>query len=792
MRKYILLGLLFFFLLILNAQESAIKGWVRDNVTEQGLIGATVTVKLQDAVITGTVTDADGHFYIKGMAAGRYQLEFSYTGYKAVTLPNVLITSGKETEMDVVMEEGIVLEEAVIVATADKDKAINEMATISARTFSLEEVTRYSGGRNDASRLVSNFAGVAAANDNRNDIVVRGNSPAGILWRLEGIPIPNPNHFSTLGTTGGPVSALNTNLLKNSDFLTSAFPAEYGNALSGVFDVGFRSGNKDKFESTLQLAAFSGLEAMVEGPLGKNKDKSFLLSYRYSFVQLAEKFNLNFGTNATPNYQDLSFNIDLGKSKLGNFKIFGIGAGSNINFIGRDLDAEDFFASKDADSKATSALYLGGLKHTYIIKDHHYVRTTLAYSKSQNTFTEDKYRDTTYSSSYRNTDVNDDIHRLTLHSYLTSKFSAKISSKLGLTLDNRQLISTVDDRGLGFDFDQDGQADLLRIRNINGNVTTVEPYANLKIKSNDQLTYVIGLHAQLHTQTSNFALEPRLGINYTVSGSSAFNLGYGLHSQLQPLPVFFLLIPDDQQNFVASNRKLDFTRSHHFVLGYEYKPNKDWRIKTETYYQSLYNVPVERAASSFSLLNAGADFVFPQISHLVNEGTGRNYGVELTVEKFFSQSYYALFTTSLFQSKYKGSDDIERNTTFNNEYVINALCGKEWKINPKWMLTTDMKFTAAGGRYVTPINLAASQLAGKEVLQQDNAFTEKLSPYLRLDLKIGVRTNRKGWSQYFAMDFQNLTNHQNVFIKRYNASAGRIGTVYQIGFFPDILWRVQF
>ncbi len=196
-------------------------------------------------MITGTVTDADGHFYIKGLAAGRYQLEFSYTGYKAVTLPNVLITSGKETEMDVVMEEGIVLEEAVIVATADKDKAINEMATISARTFSLEEVTRYSGGRNDASRLVSNFAGVAAANDNRNDIVVRGNSPAGILWRLEGIPIPNPNHFSTLGTTGGPVSALNTNLLKNSDFLTSAFPAEYGNALSGVFDVGFRSGNKD-------------------------------------------------------------------------------------------------------------------------------------------------------------------------------------------------------------------------------------------------------------------------------------------------------------------------------------------------------------------------------------------------------------------------------------------------------------------------------------------------------------------------------------------------------------------
>ncbi|MBK7008796.1 MAG: TonB-dependent receptor [Saprospiraceae bacterium] len=395
------------------------------------------------------------------------------------------------------------------------------------------------------------------------------------------------------------------------------------------------------------------------------------------------------------------------------------------------------FASKDADSKATSALYLGGLKHTYMINDRHYVRTTLAYSKSQNTFTEDKYRDTTYSSSFRNTDVNDDIHRLTLHSYITSKFSAKISSKLGLTLDNRQLISTVDDRGLGFDFDRDGQADLLRIRNINGNVTTVEPYANLKIKSSDHLTYVVGLHGQLHTQTSNFALEPRLGINYTVSTTSAFNLGYGLHSQLQPLPVFFLLIPDDQQNFVASNQNLDFTRSHHFVLGYEYKPNKDWRIKTETYYQSLYNVPVERAASSFSLLNAGADFVFPQISHLVNEGTGRNYGVELTVEKFFSQSYYALFTTSLFQSKYKSSDDIERNTTFNNEYVINALCGKEWKINPKWMLTTDMKFTAAGGRYVTPSTWQLHRSRAKKYCNKTSPLPKNSAPTSGWTLRLG-------------------------------------------------------
>ncbi len=141
----------------------------------------------------------------------------------------------------------------------------------------MDEVTRYAGGRNDPARLASNFAGVSSTNDSRNDIVVRGNSPTAVLWRMEGIPIPNLNHFTTLGTTGGPVSALNTNALKNSDFYTGAFAAEYGNASGAVFDLSLRTGNKDKVEKTLQLNMFSGLEAMIEGPLKQKKNGSSFL-----------------------------------------------------------------------------------------------------------------------------------------------------------------------------------------------------------------------------------------------------------------------------------------------------------------------------------------------------------------------------------------------------------------------------------------------------------------------------------------------------------------------------------
>ena len=219
----------------IGAQTTAIKGWIKDKVSEQTLIGVNVVLTGMNDTL-GSLTDETGRFLFQNVVPGRYKIHISYLGYATEEIPNILVTSGKEVTLEIGMEELLQsIKEVVITAATDKDKAINEMASISARTFSLEEVTRYSGGRNDASRLVANFAGVSTSNDSRNDIVVRGNSPAGILWRLEGISIPNPNHFSTLGTTGGPVSALNTNLLKNSDFITSAFPAEYGNAISRYF-----------------------------------------------------------------------------------------------------------------------------------------------------------------------------------------------------------------------------------------------------------------------------------------------------------------------------------------------------------------------------------------------------------------------------------------------------------------------------------------------------------------------------------------------------------------------------
>lgn len=784
--------LLSFALLFLSAfafsqnPTQTVRGNILDQQSEMPLIGVTVELVGADAA-TGTITDIDGYFELANVPIGRQVFRFSYLGYETVTIPNVVVTAGKEVALDVSMSESLVqLNEVVVTGRVDKDRAGNELATISARQFSLEEVTRYSGARNDAARMAANFAGVNINNDSRNDIVVRGNSPTGLLWRLEGVPINNPNHYSTLGTTGGPVSALNTNLLKNSDFLTSAFPSEYGNALSGVFDIGFRSGNKENFEGTFQLAAFSGLEGMIEGPINREKNSSFIVAYRNAFTEVADALGLDFGTEALPRYRDLSFKVDLPKSPLGNISIFGIGGTSNIDFIGEELSEDDFFAETDQNSYVTSQVGILGVKHNKLLNESAYVRTVLSVSYSGNTYEEDRLFEG--QDPRREVELDDASTRYVFSSFYNKKFNAKTTLRTGVVGEWYQVNSDL--------YTRENRPDWIPVRDIDEGMGLLQAYAQTQHRLNERITLNGGLHGQWLTFNDSWALEPRAAINYAVAPKQTISLGYGLHSQMQPLPMYFYLSELEDGSFVRSNEDLDFTNSHQFVLGYDLRIGTDWRVKAETYYQALRNVPIQSEPGSFSVLNAGADFIFPEEGFLVNEGEGENYGVEVTVEKFFSRNYYVLMTTSIFESKYTGSDGIERNTAFNNRYTFNFLAGKEFPLGKdgKNALTFDTKFTTAGGRYFTPVNVEASIMEGEEVLFEERAFSEQFDPYLRWDVKIGIRTNssKRKLSQQFFLDFQNITNRENIFAYRFNRSRGEIQRVPQIGFFPDILWRVQF
>ena len=780
-----------------HAQTQTVKGVILDAQAEYPLIGATIQLVGSDPIV-GAVADVNGEFSIADVPVGRQTFAVTYIGYKSISLPNVLVTSGKQVILRVLLEESVeALQEVVVTAAADKDLPINDMAKVSARTFSLEEVTRFSGGRNDVAKLAASFAGVNATNDARNDIVVRGNSPIGLLWRVEGIPIATTNHFATQGTTGGPVNALNTNLLRTSDFLTGAFPAEYGNANSAVFDVFFRNGNADKFEFTGQLSAFSGAEFMAEGPLSKKRNSSFVASYRYGIASLAAT-----GTSAIPFYQDASFKVNLGETKIGRFELFGLGGISSIDFLGDEIDETDLFADPSEDAFVENQLGLFGLAHTIRLNKNTYLKTSLAASTNSNEFLQDNRQfddQGNFTGKFRATNVENRENRYTITSTLNTKFNARWSLRAGFLNEVYDLDLSVEDRDSRVnipDENNDGVPDyFLTVTDVQEQFNLLQTYAQAEYKLTDDLTTTFGVNTQYHEFMDDFALQPRAAISWQSSAQQRWSLAYGLHAQAIPNPVLYYEEEIAPEVTTRTNSDLGFMKAHHFVLGMDRNLSPDWRLKTEVYYQSVFDVPVDRTPSSYSLINQGGDFEFEERGSLVNEGTGFNYGLEATLEKFFSRKYYVLLTTSIFDSQYEGSDGIQRSTAFNNNYVANLLIGKEWAFgsNKQNAWTFDTRITHSGGRPFTPIDLDGTRANdGREVTFEDQAFSETLGNYFRWDVKFGMRINRPKVSHQFFVDFQNITNRENEFTRRYNSVTDEINVVEQIGFFPDVMYRIQF
>lgn len=763
-----------------NATQN-IKGLVLDKQAQLPIPGVLLLLTDGNQQFQ-TKTDANGQFIFRQIKPGRYDLKATYSGFKPASLANLLLTNGKELDLEILMEESV-QQMGEVTVKAEKKGMNNELTTVSGRAFTMDDVNKYAGGRSDPARMAANFAGVSSPDDTRNDLVIRGNSPVGVLWRVEGMALANPNHFSTIGTTGGPISAINTNLLRNSDFMTSAFPSEYGNAVAGVFDLGLRNGNTSKREHTFQFGFLTGIEAMTEGPIRKDNGSSYLIAYRYGFSSVAKSIGLPIGTFATPYYQDISFKINSGQTKFGKFTLFGIGALSKVAFMHDKIDTTDLFAFVNRDSYFTSQIGLLGLKHNIRIKEKAYINTVIGTNYLGSNYLQD-------SISSENGEPVRTIENLTqrltfsLNSSFNWKISAKVFIKAGILSDALHIKLLYRNREKRPDWEE--------YWNANEVTFLTQVFAHVKYNFTDNVVLNVGVHGQHFSLNNAKALEPRVGLKYQVNGTSAFSFGYGLHSQLQPLDAYFF---KDGEN--EANRNLDFTRSHHLVLGYDWQMSKNWKVKTEVYYQYLFNVPVHQYASSYSMLNAGASFFPNNQVNLENTGTGENYGVELTLERFFAKGFYGMVTGSLYNATYTPSDGIERNTAFNGKYVYNVLVGQEIKVGKEKRnaFSIDVKFTHAGGRFYTPINLPLSQLVDFQVLMGDAyAFSERYPYFLRLDVKVGYRYNstKRKVSHYWAFDVNNVTNRKNVFADRYNSVSKGISTAYQIGFFPNFVYRVQF
>ncbi|MCC9168418.1 TonB-dependent receptor [Pontibacter harenae] len=763
--------------------NQTVRGRVVDAQSNSPLIGAQVVV-LDTNPIIGAVTDAQGYYELLKVPLGRQTLRVSYMGYKEQVVPNVVITSGKEVVLNLSLAE-LVYTGAVVTITGKPEKTLtnNEYTSVSARSFNLEETGRYAASRNDPARMAANFAGVAANNDDRNDIIIRGNSPSGLLWRLEGINIPNPSHYGSLSASGGPISLLNYNLLDKSDFMTAAFPAEYGNALAGVFDLQLRSGNSERHEFLGQVG-INGLEIGAEGPLSKKTKASYLASYRYSTLGVYKEIGLNFGTGAaTPEYQDFTFKIDLPTSKMGRFTFFGIGGKSNVDLISSNEVSDVIYGNNFTNDYADYKTGVAGISHEFYFDPTFSYKLSLSASRQE----EHLYRDSlsiidqTPIPAGKADYIN---NKYSGHLVFNKKFSARNNISAGAILDlydfnllNRRLVP-------GQERD---------IRNVDGQSLLTQIYAQWQHRFSNKLRLNTGVNYQQFEVSDSRAIQPRAGLQYDLSDRQTLGIGYGHHSQIQPLDIYFVqtVLPDGR--VAQTNRSLDFTNSKHYVVSYEYRIAANLRMKLETYYQKIDGAAVEMSPSSFSLLNAGVDFEPINKDSLVNNGEGKNYGLELTLERFYSDGYYFLFTSSLYRSQYKGSNGRWHSTAFDGGYIANLLGGKEFKVGKKNnTFNIDVKFTASGGNKYTPIDYTRSEQAGNEVLRDDLAFSESLQRYLRADLKLSYRINARKSTHEFALDLQNITDRRNEFARIYNPRSNTVQTQYQIGFFPIPQYRITF
>lgn len=760
-----------------------VRGKVIDAESKQPLVGVIV-VSLSNNELN-TTTDDNGYFSLDNIPVGRQSFLFTYMGYENNIASEVLVTSGKELELNITLTESLhTLDEVTVTATQNTGKALNEFATISARSFSVEETKRYAASFADPARMAMNFMGVSNAGDLDNGIVVRGNSPKNVLWRLEGIEIPNPNHFSELGTTGGAISMLNANVLGTSDFYTGAFPAEMGNALSGVFDMKFRNGNNEKREHTFQLSAL-GTEVATEGPFKKGGKSSYLINYRYSTLALLQNI-VNFD-GVLPKYQDASVKLNFPTEKYGTFSIWGLGGYNNAS---KDPIKDSTKWTEDDPNfvlDANSRMGVAGITHVYFLSKNSYLKTVVSGSHQRTKETVDTLN------------PNADYKVIHVHNekFINNAYRMSVLYNNKLNSKNTVRIGAIAHQ-LQYSFDasfyDDSRANWRTIIDGEGDAQYYQAYAQWKHRASEKLTLLGGVHGSYFALNGSYSIEPRAAITYTAR-KSTYSLAAGFHSKPDHISTY--LFQDRQQGVTNTypNKDLGLLKAFHVVAGYQRALGAGIRFKTEAYYQYLYNIPVEkRLNSEFSLINAFEIFSLLGTGQLVSEGTGQNYGIDMSIEKPFANNYYVMATGSLFKSTYKNYAGEEYSTTFDRGYQLNILGGKEFKVSRdgRKILGLNGKLLFSGGMRESPIDLAASRKANEVVLVPKQYYTKQVPAYFRSDIGIYYKINRQRATHSIQLEIQNVTNRENYYYSYYDEDAGDIKRVNQLGIFPNIAYRIDF
>ncbi|MBA6316806.1 TonB-dependent receptor [Cellulophaga baltica] len=766
------------FTTLVSAQEltQTIKGKIFDNETQEPIPFATVVIKNTNPII-GTTTEDNGKFRLENVPIGRYDIEVSYLGYESTIISEVVVTSAKEVVLKVTLTESpYALDEVIIRPKTRKEEPLNRLATVSARMLSVEEASRYAGGFDDPARLASSFPGVATSSVGNNAIIVRGNAPKYLQWKIEGVEVPNPNHFANLSTFGGGgLTALSSNLLTNSDFFTGAFPAEYNNALSGVFDIKMRNGNSSEYEHSIE-AGIIGLDFASEGPLGKKENgASYLANYRYSTLGLIS--SLLPDDAGKINYQDLSFKLSLPTEKAGSFSIWGIGLIDNSESLPeKDVNKQVYY--EDVEQQDVSQ-YMGalGINNRLTLKNSAYLNTTLSVSTNGIDLKTDRLNNQSQlqpENAIKNTNYD-----IVFKSFLNKKFSAKHTNRTGVTL-----------RGLAYDID-------LKENNVNTNTLNTLVSENgfsslLSAYSNSSFSLKnwklnLGINAQLFTLNNSVTIEPRLGLSHQINENYKLSFGYGLHSRIEPLNIYFATTANNTQ----ANKDLKLSKAHHFVLAYDWNISEKLHLKIEPYFQYLFDIPIV-ANTTTSLINLEQDWFINDT--YINAGKGQNYGIDLTLEQYINKGFYYLVSASIFNSKYKTDTNKWYNTRFNKNYLITALAGKEFRLgkNKQNSLGINIRVSIQGGNRYSPIDNQASLLQQDVEYNETNPFTQQAETVFLTDFTVNYEWNKRKTTQRLSLKVLNATNFEEFQGHRFNLQTNQVDKFKEGIIIPNISYKISF
>ncbi|MEO1021581.1 MAG: TonB-dependent receptor [Bacteroidota bacterium] len=766
-----------FLVFVLSASSiraQTVTGIIIDTDTKEPLIGANIVLVNHQPLI-GTSSNTEGHFELQGLPVGRQSFRITYLGYRQRVVSEVLVVQGKETFLTVELTEEVFAgAEVNVVADIPTEEPVNGITYASAKAFTVEETRRYAGGLDDPARLVTAFAGVTSSGGTQsNAISIRGNAPKSVQWRLHGIEIPNPNHFAGLTVAGGGgLTLFSAQLLSKSDFMTGAFPAEYGNALSGVFDINFRTAKPGKRELTTQIG-LNGIEVASGGSILPGSEATYLVNYRYSTLALLMPL---LPTDGFIGYQDLSFNLDIPTEKVGRFNLWGIGGLDRQTLEAKSDTAQWEYAYWDfSDNEIRLGVGAVGVSHSLLVNKGGYLKTTVAWSGNSTRYTEDQLD--TERNSNPNLRIRNNTSRLALKSYLHQKLNKRVHVRSGVEVQR-----------LFYDLDLSGRPDnvqpITRLVDGNGDADLIQTYVLSEYHLLPSVSLVGGIHTQWFSVNDEFLAEPRASIKIKINPASEFTLGYGLHSQIEDLSVYFA-----QQGGERPNERLQMAKSHHLVAGYRRNLGQNHMFNIEVFDQVLFDVPVI-ADSSFSMLNFLQDFNFNEA--LVNDGQGRNTGLEVTLERYLSDGYYYLLTTTLYSSRYRGGDKVWRNTRFNQNVVANALIGKEIiRDEGARVFGANFRGTFSGGERYTPIDLPSSVQAQRVREDGVQAFTNQFSARFIADVSFYLRKRHRNVSTEWSLMVKNVFLAQD-YTFDYNFRTEQVDRIREGTILPILSWKVEF